>query len=129
MTQEEFKRLPFLLTKSQVLAAVGYSPSTLVKMVSCGVLEKVRPAGSGQLRFRKVQVAMLMGYPLEEEVKAFDREPLLMKLKAVHVWTGYAEPTVRNIARAGGLRWVRPAGMGAGKFRKAEVAQLLGLAK
>src|SRR5262252_5052203 len=125
MTQEEFRRLPFLLTKAQVADVVGYAPSTLVKMVECGVLEKVLPAGAKEQRFRKVQVAMLLGYPWQEDAKAFRREPLLMKLKAVEVWTGYAEKTVRKIIRAGGLQWVRPAGMNEGKFRKAEVARLL----
>lgn len=127
MTHDTFKKLPFLLMDHQVIEVTGYHLRTLGKMVECAHLAEVRPAGSGQRRFRKVQVALLAGLEWEAEAEAFRQEPLLMKEKAVVSWTGYAQNTLRAICKGHGLTLVRLAGMNGGKFRKLEVARLLGL--
>lgn len=135
MTHEEFKRLPFLLSDGQVIELTEYAPRTLRKMVECGHLAEVLPAGATQRRFRKVQVALLAGLEWRDQAEGFRAEPMLMKEKAVSTWTGYAQNTLRVLAvrgkqaKPGALRLVvvRLAGMGAGRFRKVEVAELLGL--
>lgn len=129
MTHEEFKRLPFLLMEYQATEVMGYAPRTLWKLVACGHLEEVQPAGSGTRRFRKVQVALLAGLDWEDGAEEFAREPFMMKEQSVCRWTGYAPKTLCKIAQAGGLVLVRPAGMETGKFRKVEVAELLGLGR
>lgn len=129
MTHEQFRKLPFLLSDHQVLEVTDYDPRTLNKMVDCGLLLQVIPAGAKNRRFRKVQVALLTGLAWEEEAKAFGEEPLLMREKAVVTWTGYVQNTLRAICKGHGLTLVRPAGMTGGKFRKVEIAGLLGLEK
>lgn len=127
MTLEQFKRLPFLLDRAQVIEVTQYCAATLAKMIECCHLMEVRPAGATDRRFRKVQVALLAGLEWEAEAKRFAEEPLLMREKAVTTWTGYHQNILRRICQARGLTLVRPAGMSVGKFRKVEIAALLGL--
>jgi hypothetical protein len=136
MTQDDFKKLPFLLTPHQLLEATGYDKRTVGKLVECCHLVEVRPAGLTERRYRKVQVAMLAGLEWKEEAERFRQEPLLMPEKTVVNWTGYGHVTLDVIVRASHpasgterlrLVRVRPAGMSGGKFRKLEVGALLGL--
>lgn len=129
MTHEGFQKLPFLLRRLQVMEVLDCDKRTLPKMIACGHLTKVVPPGAQELRFRKVQVALLVGFEWESQAQEFWREPLLMREKAVVKWTGYAAMTLERIVQGHGLVRVRPAGMTAGKFRKVEVAELLGLQK
>jgi hypothetical protein len=129
VTHEEFQKLPFLLEYPEVLEVMDYAPRTLEKMVECAVLVEVMPAGITRRRFRKVQIAMMAGLEWQSQAEEFKKEPLLMREKAVVRWTGYAQNTLRRIVRAHGVTIVRPAGMTAGKFRKLEIAELLGLQK
>lgn len=127
MTLHEFKALPFLLMDHQLLEVTGYHERTMEKLVECAHLLPVLPAGATERRFRKVQVAQLAGLDWEEEALRFWDEPMLMGEKSVTTWTGYAGKTIDRIATAGGLTRIRPAGIERSKFRKVEVAALLGL--
>lgn len=130
MRLEEFKRLPWLLFKGQVTELLGYSDNTLDKMVDCQVLRCVKPAGLRWDRFQKAQVAKMLGWGIEElGAEEFGREPMLMPEKGVTVWTGLCDESLGKVVAAGGLVLVRPAGLRCGRYRKAEVAELIGLAK
>lgn len=127
MTKKEFEVLPQLLMEHH-LAAVGYGRATVAKFVDCGVLERICPKGCGQARYQKRQVAQILKWEecLVAARGAFVLEPALMPPKAVRVWTGWSETTLGKIAHAGGLSVVRPPGTRRGKFRKDEVAKLIG---
>lgn len=131
MTKAEFINLPLLLREHQVVAATGYTRNTLRKIVDCGVLERVRPKGSAEHRYLKVQVGKLLGYEEKEMLgvwrQAVEDRPLLMGEKAVHVVTGYDGSALAAIRKGGELTGVRPAGMGQLKYRVEEVAKLVGV--
>lgn len=130
MTRVELKEMPWLLSDRQVIAVTGYAVLTLRKLVDCAVLATVQPAGCEVRRFRKAQVALLLGMRLEElGAEGFRCEPLLMGQKGVWVWTGYDKRTVGKIVAAGGIHVVRPPGMSHGKYRKEEVGELIGLGR
>lgn len=118
--------MPWLLLEHQVSACTGYRWATLAKMIDCGVFNVVRPAGCGQRRFQKVQIAQLIGIDVSAGLEAFRSEPQLMSAKSVCRWTGYGRRTLESIAEAGGLPRVRPAGLTNGRYHKKDVAKLLG---
>ena len=124
MNQQEFQRLPWLLLEQQV-TALGYDRRTLAKLVDCGVLEKVTPAGNGHARYRKKQLAQLLEWPAD--AGGFAAERPLMSLKAVRTWTGFSEETLGKIVQAGGLRLVKPPGTAQGKYLKDQIAALIGI--
>jgi hypothetical protein len=126
MTQEEFRKLPWLMFNGQVLEAAGYSRNTLRKMVDCGVIEEVRPPGCTQRRYRKAQLAKLLGIDIATDVSAFRKEPFLLSEKAASGWTGYTTDVLQAIARRGGIVVVRPAGLSNARYRKSEIAGLIG---
>ena len=121
--------MPWLLFEGQVIEFTGYGRNTLDKLVDCGTLAPVRPNGCGQRRFRKIQVATLLGISVEQELAQFRKEPWLLSEKATMVYTGYTHKVLEHIVRAGGLEVIRPAGLRNARFRKTEVAKLLGLEK
>lgn len=123
----KFKGLPWLVLEGQVIDLMGWGRNTLAKMADCGTLHLVKPPGCAQHRFRKIQLATILGVSLEAELEEFRREPLMMSEKATLRHTGYARNTLREIVSAGGLRVIRPAGLTNGRYRKTEIAQLLGL--
>jgi hypothetical protein len=41
----------------------GLSSKALTKLAASGVLTPVRPAGSGAAKFRKAEIATLIGFP------------------------------------------------------------------
>ncbi len=125
MTKEQFKALPHLLREADVVA-LGYSPRTIRKFVECGVLVRVKPAGISAGRYQKRQLAQLLKWDDLLETARFREEKPLMQIKAVHYWTGYSENTLKAISKAGGIRFVKPPGAGAGKFLKSGVAALIG---
>lgn len=125
MTHAEFRQLPYLLLEHQV-ALAGYDRRTLAKFVECGVLTKVQPAGSGFARYQKRQLALLLGWEALLETADFAAERPLMGYKPVHRWTGFAEGTLEHIVHAGGLTRVKPPGATQGKYRKQEIARLIG---
>lgn len=128
MTGKELKALPWLLSDHQVIEVTGYAANTLRKLVDCSVLAAVQPKGCGVRRFRKAQVAQMVGLDLGElGAQDFVQEPLLMAQKGVWVWTGYDEKTLVKMVTAGGLQLVKPPGLCHGKYRKAQVATLIGL--
>lgn len=125
MTRESFKQLPHLLQRHEVEAA-GFGRQTIEKYVDAGVLTLVQPAGCGQARFQKRQLAQLLNWEDLLDASGFAEEPPAMSLKAVLRWTGWDDRTLAKIVRAGGLTLVKPPGSGAGKYLKSEVAALLG---
>lgn len=125
MTKEQFKALPHLLAEGDVVA-LGYSPSTIRKFVDCGVLVKVKPAGTSAARYQKKQLAQLLHWEDVLEVAAFKSEPPFMQVKAVHHWTGYSENTLAQIGAMEGIQCSQPPGATARKFLKADVAKLIG---
>ena len=129
MTTREFELLSMLLDRGQAPAALGYSRTTLLKMVDAGVLRSVRPQGCRWYRFQKIQVAALVGLDMvvERAPEQMRGEPLLLAEKTVIHWTGYSRAALERIVRAGGLTRVKPAGNGTGRFRKWEVCRLVGL--
>lgn len=133
MTKAEFISLPLLLREHQVVAATGYTRNTLRKMVDCAVLDQVRPKGSAEHRYRKLQVGKLLGYEEKEMLEvwraAVDGRPLLMGEKSVRAVTGYDRKLLAPIREAGGLTAIRPAGIGQLKYRVEEIAELVGMVK
>lgn len=127
MTQIQFQGLAFLLFEHEVLEVTGYARNTLRKFVDNGVMKLVKPAGAGQGKYQKIQVAQLVGASCT--VEQFWLEPMLMPEKAVRLWTGYAGDTLKKIAEAGGVKVVRPAGCGGARYHKQEVAGWIGLEK
>ncbi len=126
MTQDEFQRLPWLVFGHQVQTALGYSRPTLRKMVDCGLLTEVRPPSCTQRKYLKVQLAEVLGMDVTGEVARFRKEPLLMAEKSAVNWTGYTPEVLQAISKAGGLQAVRLAGQGWVRYRKMEVARLIG---
>ena len=128
MTKAEFQELPGLLMEHQVIA-LGYSRATLEKFVACRVLQAIQPPGSGQKRFQKRQLALLMGWKdmndLDEQ--KFAAEPLLMRSKAVQWYTGMSETSLGKLVSARTLRLVRPPGSREGKYLKEQIAVLVGM--
>lgn len=129
MTERDFQQWPWLLREHQVLGVLGYGRATLSKMVECGHLRVVQPAGCGERRYQKVQVALLAGWSIEAGATLFTRERALMGEKGVRAWTGYAGGTLERMVAAGGLRRIRLAGLGGGRFRKLDVGELIGLGR
>ena len=125
MTREQFKGLPYLVQETEV-RALGYSWSTVAKFVACGVLVKIKPAGTQAARFQKKQLAQLLRWEELLEPLVFRAEPPLMQIKTVQRWTGYSENTLTAIGKAGGIQIVKPPGAEVGKFLKADVARLIG---
>ena len=125
MTREQFKALPHLV-REQDVRALGYGRQTVAKFVDCGVLLRMSPAGCGQARYQKRQLAQLLKWEELLDTAGFHREPPMLDLKAVQRWTGWTDTTVMQIVRAGGLAFVKPPGSGHGKFLKKEVAALIG---
>jgi len=122
-----FQSLPWLLLRGQVCAATGYDRLSLAKLLDCGVLEEVRPNGCRWSKVRKLQVAKLLKLEDWLDRERWEAEPHLMTVKAVCGWTGYSEHTIQKLARHGVLDLVKPAGLGHGRYRKRQVAELLGL--
>ena len=125
MTKEQFRALPYLVQPIDVVQ-MGYGPATVDKFVDCGVLNKIKPAGTQFVRFQKRQLALLLRWAELLEPKLFQEEPPLMRIKSVHLWTGYSMNTLTAIGRAGGIGIVKPVGMSQVKFLKADVARLIG---
>lgn len=126
MTKAEFIALPMLLLEYQVIEATGYSPTTLRKLVDCGVLEKVRGPNGGWGRYRKLQVAKLAGIPPAEVIEQWraltQTRPLLMGEKEVTRITGLAWR-----ALPGMFTQIRPAGSAEAKYRVEEIAAFCGI--
>jgi len=129
MTQAEFLALPWLLFEHHAMDVTGYARNTLEKMVDCGVLRRVKVKGCSQGRYLKMQLAELagLGPKVREAAMQFRREPLLMPEKRVCVWTGYGVDAMEKIRKAGGLAVVRVPGISGVRYRKADVAELIGL--
>lgn len=125
MTREEFQRLPYLMSPSQV-ARCGYALHTVEKYAAHGILKVIQPAGMPHRRFRKLQVAQLLGWEPLIELARWRSEKPLLPFCAVHEWTGFAERTIKEIVAAGGLVEVRPGGVGSTKYRKEEIGAWLG---
>lgn len=125
MSAPRLSQLPWLLFERQVIELIGYSRSTIDKLVDSGTLTAVKPAGCGQRRFQKIQVAQLLNVSLSLE--PFQRAPWLLPEKAFLQYTGYSRKTLREIVEAGGLRRIRPAGLAGARYYKSELARLLGL--
>ena len=126
MTKDEFRQLPLLIQEHHVMEASGYARNTVRKLVDCGVLRLVKPKGCHQGRFQKRQVARLLKWEEAVETDALKREPALMLEKSVRAITGYSTATLDQLVAAGALSFVRPAGISVGRFRKAEIARLVG---
>ena len=126
MTRDEFKRLPYLVMEHHVVAA-GFGRATVSKFVDCGVLVRICPAGCGQARYQKKQLGQLLHWGDLLDNRDWNQEPALLSIKAVMRWTGWSDTTLSNMAAAGGLSFVKPAGSGKGKFLKSDVARLIGL--
>lgn len=128
MTKGEFNGLPFLLFSHEVCEVLGYRQNTMRKMVECEVLQTVLLPGC-QAKFRKVQVAQLAGLEewLAPELEAFRHEPLLLGLKAVMRWVGYSKSRVPILVRAAKWQVVQPPGQRYRRFRKVDVARVIGL--
>lgn len=126
MTRETFNALPHLLPPG-IVVACGYAVATLNKYAAHGILTVVKPPGCGQRRFRKAQVASMLGWNDAVDRKKWAKEKPLLSLNAVREWTGYKAETIRAITKAGGLTPVQPGGVGDVKYRKAEVGEWLGL--
>lgn len=128
MTRKEFEALPWLVMEHH-LVALGYARWTVLKFADCGVLTSVRPAGAGQARYRKRQVAQLIHWDGEWVAAAmieWGREPAVIPLKTVMRWTGWSDMTLSKIGKARGLTVVKPPGSDHGKFLKEEVGRLIG---
>jgi len=130
MTKLQFQALPLLIFEHHVVAVTGYARNTIAKFTDCGVLTIVKPNGSGQGRFQSRQIAQMIGWDwkevLREWIEQFQRENNLMLEKAVTRYTGYAEKTLLNIRKARGLDFLKPAGADAGRYRKEQIAELIG---
>lgn len=129
MSVAEFEGLAWLVFEGEAARALGFSREYMRKLVECGVLQLVQPKGAGQGKLRKVQLAQVVRIDLSAEARRFwEQEPLLMTPKAVMGWTGYNRATLEKIARAGGLTRIRfPGGEHAARYRKLEVAELMGV--
>jgi hypothetical protein len=128
MTQAEFKQLPYLLLRHQVVAC-GYGRAQLDKFVDCGVLRRVQLTGLEQHRYQKKQLAELLGWGELLEAADFLAEPPLLAVKAAQRWTGLSDTVLAQVRSAGGLTFVKPPGAGNGKFLKREIAGLIGFEK
>lgn len=129
MTRAEFEELPCLLFEHEVMRLTGYARPTVRKMIDCGVLRIVKPAGCGQAKLQKIQVARLVGLMefVVEVHRQFKAEPMLLPEKTVLRWTGYNGKTLQKIAEAGGAVVVRPPGLTGGRYQKWEIAEWIGL--
>lgn len=127
MTREQFQELPWLLLPHQVRLVVGYAPATVLKLMDCGVLKVVQPAGSQQSKVQKIQVAQLVKLVEWLDWERWKAEPALMGEKAVTAWTGYAGRTLKKMVEAKSLELIRPAGLNGGRYRKTQVGKLIGL--
>ncbi len=129
MTRAEFQALPMLLFENQAIAFTGYARPTLAKMIDAGVFFLVRPAGCGQGKLRKVQLAQIAGLDewLLEDAARFKGEPWLMPEKAVSAWTGYDRRTLAKIGKASGIHVIHPPGLTVARYRKLDVAEWIGL--
>lgn len=126
MNVKEFQAAAFLLSEGQVCAITGYAAHTVRKLADVGVLQAVKLRGATKGKFRKRQVAHLIGVAMGAEVLEFTRCAHLLTEKQVTRWTGYCGQALDAMVRAGGLTRRRPAGSGTGKFLKAEIAELIG---
>jgi hypothetical protein len=127
LNRTQFQALPWLLLQYQVQEATGYDRSTLSKLIDCGVLEVIRSNGCRQTKLRKIQIAKLLKLEDWLDRERWEDEPHLMTLKAVCHWTGYSVNTIHKMVRGGELDLVRPAGIEHGRYRKRQIAELLGL--
>jgi hypothetical protein len=124
----QFQKWPWLLFERQVIEVTGYGHNTIEKLIDCGTLLSVKPRGCTQRRFQKIQVAQLLAVELDQQLESFRREPLLLSEKSVLSYSGFSRTVLREVTHAGGLQLIRPAGLSTGRYRKSELAQLLGLA-
>ena len=129
-TLDYFLQLPWLLPEHQVVECLGYTSSTVDKLVDCGVLTSVKPSGCDQRRFRKIQVGLLLEMHEERIVALMPVElvlprPLLLSEKVVMVTTGYSRNTLRKIVAAGGLRAVKPAGLTNLRYLRDDIVELV----
>jgi excisionase family DNA binding protein len=129
MSEAEFVRMSWLLFPIEAARVTGWSKDYVLKLIENQVLHQVKPKGTRHSKVRKVQLAQLLGLNLGPDRARFvEGERLLMTPKAVMAWTGYDRRTLEKIAAAGGLTRVRlPGGGNAPRFRKSEVAELIGL--
>lgn len=127
MTKEDFRKLPGLVQEHDVVTC-GLSRATIGKYVEHGILLKVCPPGAGQGRYRKKQLAQLLGWGevMAADLAAFRKEKPLLELKAVLRWTGWDDRTMGKIVQARGLTLVQPPGAGKRKFLKQQLAGWLG---
>lgn len=128
MTKKEFATGAGLVMEKAAVS-LGFARPTLAKLVDVGALKKVKPPGCAHAHYAKVQLADLMGWPdvVESIRERFRAEPHMMGRKEVLYWTGMCKDTLNNISAKGGLRAERPLGASQAKYRKWEVAKLLGL--
>lgn len=130
MTEKEFEWLPWLLAEGDVTRATGNARNTIHKLVESGVLRRVKLKGMLPCRYQKRQIAQLAGIEWQRLAPAGSRAwaelPLLLDEKTVRVWTGFDGKTLAKIAKAGGVKAVRPGGSNA-KYRKREIGEWLGI--
>jgi hypothetical protein len=128
MTKKEFVNGPGLLMEKEVVS-LGFARPTIEKFVELGVLKKVKPVGCSQARYQKRQLALLLEWTdvAAGVEQAFAAEPQMMGRKEVLQWTGMSKETLDKMAEKGGLRAVRLPGCNQGKYRKADIAAMLGL--
>jgi len=126
MTKEDFKKLPYLVMEHDIVAC-GLGRATIGKYVENGILARVCPAGAGQAKYRKKQLAQLLQWEGLLEPELFRREKPLLEAKAVTRWTGWSDTTLGKIVQARGLTFVKPPGAGKGKYLKQQIAVLIGM--
>jgi predicted site-specific integrase-resolvase len=126
MTPSEFQRLGMLLSEQQVYQVTGLAYHTIRKYVDCGVLRRVRPEPMTHGKLLKVQIAAIVGISVEDERLTWEREPLLLRDKAVRRWTGYSCKTINRLVEAGSLQRIKLPG-GVAAYRKHDVGELIGL--
>ena len=127
MTQDEFRKLPGLIRDGDV-ARLGYTRSTLLKLVDCGGGSAGDGAGvrAGAVFETAVRATAEVGH-------GGGRGGLVAGTAVAggeggaRRWTGFAGHTLARIVAAGGLTRVRPPGAAQGRYLKAEVGRLIGV--
>ena len=100
MTTREFELLPMLLDRGQALAALGYSRTTLLKMVDAGGCARA-PEAAGGIGFRRFRWRRWWaGHGGRTGAGADAGRAALLAEKMVINWTGHSRAALERIVRA-----------------------------